>query len=329
MSMIAEIPIVIGSAIALAKAVEAGITLKKETTFRTGKIERPNREIEIPLTFDAIKNLEKASVLIQCIFTLENKLDGKNKTYLHKNLRNLKIGCKDEYDDKNPDGAYDHIFNKLELYQIEDRRELTQELLRIASTTKVFGHIFSGFSQTRLLSNVGNGLNSGYTQVLNDRYFNYHSTDKNYPEQLFAKCIEKMVGKDNMERYYFMGELSFLIEDLEPHLQERDIEALIVSLDIINKYGHKEKKSKRQEELVKKAYIKATLATRKGLLLKVEKSGYDPAVIDTYYQYINPIEDLLRANGITEDDLVGDEVVKLEPIKLMQIARKRKVRNGQ
>lgn len=320
------IPIAIGSACALAKAIKIGIVLKKETTFRLGKIERPNREVLTPLNLDVIKGLDEEYKLRTDINKLDEILDRRNKTYLRKNIRNLKLGNLSKYEFKDPNGAYNPASNKIELGQIEDRSELDHELLRIASTTKVFGHVFSGFSQSTFFSNVGKGLNTGYTQVLNSRYFDHKPNNEFYPERLFARCIEKMVGKDNMENYYFMGELSFLIEDLEPYMKENDVEALIISLDIINKYGHKEKKSKRQEELVKKAYIKATLATRKGLLLLVQKSGYDPSMIDMYYKCTNMINELLNENGITEEDLSIDDVVKLEPINLMEIARKRKVR---
>ena len=92
MSILAEIPIAIGSAIALVKALEIGIVLKKETTFRTGKIERPNRENDTPLSYDAIKGTKAEPVLRECIGRLEDVLEGKNKTYFHKNINNLKIG---------------------------------------------------------------------------------------------------------------------------------------------------------------------------------------------------------------------------------------------
>lgn len=328
MNALLEFPIVAGSVVLLDQLLVKGFSLKRETTFRLGKVARPIREKDTPLSYKAIEGYEFSDLLKECIDHLEDVLDVKNKTYFHKNISNLKIK---KLPDKIKDEAacYSPYRNRMELGNFKCKGDLSCELLHTASTTKNFGLVFTGFCQHKHFNEFGNGLNEGYTQVLNNRYFTNENDNSHYIEQVFAKCIEAMVGQDEMERYYFMGELSFLLEDLEDYMKREDAEALIVSLDIIEKYLRKKNKTKRQERLVKKALVTATKTTKKGLEMKVLKSGYDPSEINAYYNRVNKITEIIERYGVSEDDLTKDDLVKLPETNFMQIAnemKKRKVR---
>lgn len=96
------------------------------------------------------------------------------------------------------------------------RETLYHELLHMTSTyiskdKEVSGflhEIKTSFSKTIL----GSLLNEGYTELLTKRYFK--CTNKNYytKEVELARRIEEFIGREEMEKAYFEGNLYYIIE---------------------------------------------------------------------------------------------------------------------
>ena len=61
---------------------------------------------------------------------------------------------------------------------------------------------------------LGIGLTEGYTTLLCNRYFDQN--DNGYPvEKYITLELEKIIGKNNMEKYYFKADLFSLLKALE------------------------------------------------------------------------------------------------------------------
>lgn len=94
---------------------------------------------------------------------------------------------------------------------------LMHELFHIASTSNITNCGLNSIvmtSKNKIIS-FGDGLNEGYTEYLLSKYFDIPKNSVFYKEQVqMAKMIEKMVGKDLMEKSYFKSGLITIINKL-------------------------------------------------------------------------------------------------------------------
>ena len=199
---------VIGSigVLTLDSILSKGYSLKKENTMKIKRILQPNMKPDVPLSYDALNNCEGKEFLIEVIDILEKAFAGRNLVYFHNNIKNLKFKTKlskvDKFFDKSMIGAYNPVKNIIQIDPSNTSRALSHELLHMASTTKDFGRVYTGFAQRRNIAYFGYGLNEGYTELLNNRYFLDKKSTIYYAEQLYAQGIEKLVGRQQMEYYY-------------------------------------------------------------------------------------------------------------------------------
>lgn len=112
------------------------------------------------------------------------------------------------------------------------RETLYHELLHMASSYIHKEKQVSGFlNEIRTpfyAKDIGTLLNEGYTELLTKRYFK--CTDNNYytKEVELASKIEEFIGKEEMERAYFAGDLNYIIE----RFNEEGIDGLSFMEDI-------------------------------------------------------------------------------------------------
>ena len=59
---------------------------------------------------------------------------------------------------------------------------------------------------------IGSILNEGYTELLTKRYFKCSNNEYYKKEVILASKIEEFIGKEEMERAYFEGDLNYIIE---------------------------------------------------------------------------------------------------------------------
>ena len=304
---------VIGSigALTLDSILSKGYSLKKENTMRIKRILQPNMKFDVPLSYDALNNCEGKEFLIEAIDKLEKAFAGRNLVYFHNNIKNLKFKTKlskiDKFFDKSMIGSYNPVKNIIQIDPSNTSRALSHELLHLASTTKDFSRVYTGFAQRRNIAYFGYGLNEGYTELLNNRYFLDKKSTIYYAEQLYAQGIEKLVGRQQMEYYYFIGELSYLYQDLKKYYSDEEIQKLIVSLDIINDYSYNDKRTKRQDRLLKKSFKISYLLIYKGLLKKLEEAEYVLHEVNDFYFLINEIKEITELYDVDINEDIPPE----------------------
>lgn len=116
------------------------------------------------------------------------------------------------------------------------RHIMTHELLHMASTRKDKDFTYSGFHIRGKKIEIGEGINEGYTELLNGRYFAAARTNDSYYDlQMLAVGIEDIVGQENMEEMYFSNDLSGLVERIGKYCSKDEAIELISKMDSLLK----------------------------------------------------------------------------------------------
>ena len=129
-------------------------------------------------------------------------------------------------------GTYNGKTKEIHIYNRDNKVSLHHELLHASSADIRFMNIgFKIVLKNGLI--FGKGLNEGYTELLNNRFFNYTSTSYNYLQKL-AKQIENLcANKENMIEYYFNADIFSLISELIPKISLKEIIDILVDMDML------------------------------------------------------------------------------------------------
>lgn len=129
-------------------------------------------------------------------------------------------------------GTYNGKTKEIHIYNQQIKESLYHELLHASSADIRFMNIgFKIVLKNGLI--FGKGLNEGYTELLNNRFFNYTSTSYNYLQKL-AKQIENLcTDKENMIEYYFNADIFSLISELMPKISLKEIIDILVDMDML------------------------------------------------------------------------------------------------
>lgn len=195
---------------------------------------------------------EENNEIIKEFYTvLEKKLSHCDLSALYTNMGTLKINSAndsflfkllDALTGTRTGGAYLPKHNSI---HIDDepfgrntlkRYILTHELLHMASTRKDKNFTYSGFHIRGKKLDIGEGLNEGYTELLNGKYFSTARRNDSYFDlQMLAFGIEDIVGQENMEKMYFSNNLSGLIESIARYSSKDEAIELIAKMDSLLK----------------------------------------------------------------------------------------------
>ena len=156
------------------------------------------------------------------IKVIEENIDHDNLTHFYNNLKTLDYRVRKI----NPHisfksivaGSYRSKTNRIDIYDDEESI-IYHELLHMASSMYVDKKQYEGFCDMSFdMADyiIGSAINEGYTELLARRLFNIESTVCNGYEYAtyIAMLLEKIVEKDNMQRYYFTANLPGLIDEL-------------------------------------------------------------------------------------------------------------------
>lgn len=164
-------------------------------------------------------------------------------------------------------GTYSGYSKTIDIYDSKNDITLNHELLHAASTSNFFKNI--GFKiELKNIGSFGEGLNEGYTELLNNRFFKAKSKSYLYLQKL-AQLIENFYeNKEEMIEDYFNADPFRLIGELLKSMSLEEAIDIIVDMDqllcpsdlsffqylkikqkILNIYNRKEKSTK---HLVKK-----------------------------------------------------------------------------
>ena len=128
-------------------------------------------------------------------------------------------------------GTYDGVSKTIEIYHDKkDHSTLHHELLHSASSD--FSYDSSGFRVSlKEGGEFGEGLNEGYTELLNNRFFNTSSTSYTYLQKL-AELIELFYeNKEDMVEDYFNADIFGLIGELLKSMSLEEAIDIIVDMD--------------------------------------------------------------------------------------------------
>ena len=117
-------------------------------------------------------------------------------------------------------------------FKINSFNITNHELLHLA-TLKGNG---CGFKIAYEEGKIGEGINEGCTQFLTERYFNENVGKAYFFEVEFVRILEKIIGKDNLEKNYFNLSLQGLVSELEKYEKQCNAYQFIRNLDLINEY---------------------------------------------------------------------------------------------
>ncbi len=168
----------------------------------------------------------------------DEKLNSENKNIFKKEIKKLQIIEVNEI--KNYTGKFDSTEDKIELYAVPNhikigmKERLMHELLHSAS--KKYNGLLDGLSCALETEEgyhiLGNALNEGYTELLNQKYFSKNiNTKYYYYEKILASGIERLLGNRKMEKFYFNTGLADLIENLGQYENMEYIVGLINQMD--------------------------------------------------------------------------------------------------
>jgi len=191
------------------------------------------------ISFDKIdyKNREILKVYVE---RLSKHIPLEDMKLVYKNINSVKVEKNLKPLLHNAIGYYEVVFNEISFLE---PTVLSHEFLHLASSVydKRIDMDFSGFSQQGNKSIIGNGINEGYTQVLNERIYGVNpKKEAYYNEYKIAKMIELFFdNKEDMQHLYFNCDLPGLVEQLEKYASYEEIVKLITDIDDYSVYDEK------------------------------------------------------------------------------------------
>ena len=191
-------------------------------------------------------------------YVLLNHCTYSELTNFYHNLGNLKVDYKNFKIsnfilNEHTVGVYKAQKNKIFITEDTFKLAIFHELFHMASTRTEKSDIYSGFSISTYNTILGNGLNEGYTELLNQRYFNADSYAYFYLT-VIASNLEVIIGEQRMRYLYMTANLQGLIKDLQAYFFEEEIIKFITNIDILKPYLNEDNLSKNEWLKVKEIF---------------------------------------------------------------------------
>lgn len=264
---------------------------------------------------EKIKQETLGTELIKFRKKLYKKFKNDNLKLLNFNITTLKIKIKYIAPEilllKFNSGKYYIKRNKIIILNSFKEESLSHELLHMASSIydPRYNIAFCGFQQINFnkKETVGKGLNEGYTDLLNKRYFNDRTKYSSYAYDLcmfFSEKLEQIVEKDKMEQFYLNADLFGLFKYLNNFDEGKNIVCFFVILDILvdNISYSKRNKYEKACELIELYLAKWYINKKQQELDKniINKDTFDKQIKD----YIDSLgcEDLYIENYIKQKE---------------------------
>lgn len=219
-------------------------------------------------------------------------------TTFYKNLKTLKIGpgTNDLFN-----MGYDNLNNQIFFNDEETYKDsINHELFHVASSQIIGDTIYTGFHQwdKNTKQVIGLGLNEGYTEILQNRYFN---KNHGYPiQKIYIEQLEQIIDPTVLKKAYFSSNLKTIVNELEKYSKQEEIIKFITSLDlytfIINKnqiekiYSYGEV----QSAITYCSYFLADIYVKKIVLEKPKD------IVDKVFTYFGNFDKRFRFEGYPE-----------------------------
>lgn len=131
----------------------------------------------------------------------------------------------------------------------------THELIHMATTRKVGNMTLCGFERYENKVTFAQGLNEAYTEIINRRYFSKRGVGGYEILQPIAEQIEILVGRKEMEKFYFSNNLEALVNAMTKYTAREDALKLIQKMDYIYKCYGKPGEKLIQDKLCRQARV--------------------------------------------------------------------------
>lgn len=135
---------------------------------------------------------------------------------------------------KNKIASFNQSNNTIYIRNMKSLRAIYHELLHAASSKIAKSYRSVGFHYKDKNIDIGNGLNEGYTELLTRRYFKANYTTLYGIELHYAKYLEMIIGREQMERYYLKADIESLINYLTKYDSINNIFDFLYGIDKIN-----------------------------------------------------------------------------------------------
>ena len=224
----------------------------KSMKLRKDYIDKKVKIIEAPLMLEEYKKINYEVIedefrkdIIKFGKILDDNFDKKYSLNFNNNINSVVI--KKNLKNIRCAGIYYPLHNEMELKSDYDDSVLFHELLHLASSTVRSEVVYTGFSQYSYLVNI-------------------------------ASLIERIVGKDDMQKCYFNSDLFSLCNNISNYITLEEINKLIKDLDYIYECFHVNiKELTFQTDLIIKAFnnINSTVLKMYTKKLLLEKDDYN------------------------------------------------------
>lgn len=192
---------------------------------------------------------------IENFINIIKTIPGFDGTILYNNLASLRIKVKDITDSqKRSKAAAFYLVPKNEINLLRDKKDngnsnvgvVNHELLHLSSSiydlnednveyVNVGFYKFCKILNKKNMFKICNGLNEGYTERLNIKYFN-NKLHAYVVERKISEFLEEIVGETKMHNYYFTCDLEGLVDELSKYDTKENIFRLLFDIDFIYKY---------------------------------------------------------------------------------------------
>lgn len=131
----------------------------------------------------------------------------------------------------------------------------THELIHMATTRKDGNMTLCGFERYKNKVLFARGLNEAYTEIINRRHFSKRGGYSYKILQPIAEQIEILVGRKEMEQFFFSNNLDGLIDAMTKYTSREDALKLIQKMDYIYKCYGKPGEKLIQDKLCRQARV--------------------------------------------------------------------------
>lgn len=198
-----------------------------------------NNQIQTPPHIDKLEvRNEIYNIIMPYIEKLKDYTKEDNLQALYRNIKNVTLKKQSPITPSFYSGLYNSQQNKITYL---NKTALGHEILHMASAyyDKETNISYVGFKQSKDKVYIGQGLNEGYTELLNARIYNNNKISAYYKEAKIAKLLEFFFDDPKeMEAFYFNHNLPGLIHHLEQYTSRENIVKILLDIDQINSYSH-------------------------------------------------------------------------------------------
>lgn len=174
----------------------------------------------------------------------ENFVNIMNKNFEEEDLGNLYDNIIwvlfKKYISRKYNGDYDPITNIIRTLSENDTDSINHELIHMSANPCDNTNDYGGFYYTIDKYVIGYGLDEGYTELLNKRYFNSKVQNAYRLQIIICRYLEELVGQKKTEKMYLNANLFGLIKELKQTHDTKEIERFIAAIDFTHDYDNVE-----------------------------------------------------------------------------------------